>query len=402
MPPLVAKYTDWRTIRWPLVTRPQDSIPSTIVTGPYSYNSLAHIHPLLLFPFIGTDLTRSGDQGTQWGAVSVFSDEMQKHLLTAFAFYGDVSKTLTYGIEYENNQLLPNIVVGASDILGFNDVLDDIPYYERTRTYNLGFNFGIHTPNSTEKLHDVFFGASYEDLDPWNISAFDGVLPWHRPLAAKLLDIHFGYGFLSPLFQFGASATHTDKKLASDLTRTKLRVTLHKEIPFGEDKDDEAAFIIRGAADFGDELPQDFLGFYKHDAFESGFDLTTIHARERLRGIRRYYYGNRLLSGSFELRQRDKFFGSLVPLIQAFEPQLVEFFDIGSAWYANAPDNNPQALVTPLAGTQWLKTIGLELRSELGFDMSLSGGVGWEMIHAGFKSADYGPPDWYIRVSAGL
>src|SRR5207302_10088445 len=88
--PLGKKYTSWRNIRWPLITRPPDSLLPAIVTGPYPYNSLAHIRPLLFFPIIGTDITHDGSQGTQWGVATVLGDEMQKHLIEPFAWYGDV------------------------------------------------------------------------------------------------------------------------------------------------------------------------------------------------------------------------------------------------------------------------------------------------------------------------
>ncbi len=402
MPALAPKYTEWRNIHWPLVTRTQDSIPATEITGPLSYNSLAHIHSLAILPLVGTDLTRSGDPGVQWGAVSIFSDEMQKHLIEAFGFYGDVSHSFTYGVQYQNNQLRPTISAGASHIIGFKDVLDDVAYYEHSHSYNLGVSYIFHTPNSLTNIHSLSIGGEYTDREPWNLSAFDSIQVSHRPIAAKLATLSITYAYLSKLLQSGIGVTHFDHKLGSDLTRTRFRAFVHWELPMGEDDHDQLAFIAHGAADFGDELPQDHLGFYNYDVFEGGFDFTTVHPRDRLRGIRRASYGNRLVLGSVELRQRDQFFSNLVPIIKAFEPQLVEFFDMGSAWYANAPGNNQAVPVISTGSTEWLKSIGIELRSEVGFDLSLGAGVGWEMLHAGFHSSDYGPPDWFLRLNAEL
>ena len=393
--PLANKYTAWRTVRWPLVTRPQDSIPPAIITGPYSYNSLTHIDPILVFPLIGSDETPAGSQGIQWGLTTVFSDEMQKHLFQISALYGDVSNTLSYDLEYANNQLLPTISMGGGNTMGFVDVLSDIPYYQREPNAHLGLNFAFHTPNSLVKLHDIYIGGEWKQLEPWNLSAFDSVPVDRRPIAVTIVDLSLHYDFLTPLFQGGTSALYSNKKLGSDLTFLRLRAFLHHEFPLGEDEDDQIAIIARAAAQTGDEIPQDFLGFYKHDEFEEGFNLTAVQARERLRGIRRYYYGNRLLMGTFEFRQRDKFFSSLVPIIKELEPQLVEFFDIGSTWYANAPTNNPNVTVLPLSSTQWLKTAGVELRSELGFDVSVDAGVGWELVK---NSA----ADWFFRVMVDL
>src|SRR5581483_7835445 len=390
--PVEKKYTAWRRVRWPLVTRPADSLPEVIVTGPYAYHSLALIRPLLYFPIIGTDMTATGHQGTQWGALTFFTDEMQKHLMEAFAWYGDVSKTLSCGVEYENNQLLPTLSVGAAHVLEFRDVLQDIPYYEQTESVNAGATFSLHTPNSLTDLHTVFLGAEWSKFQPWNRSQFVALDSSERPISADMLDFGMIYTYLTPLFQGGVAAMHADKAIASDLTRTRLRAFLHKELPMGEDERDQFAILLNGAEDLGAELPQDFLGFYKYDAFEGGFNIATLHEHDRLRGIRRYYYGNRLLTATAELREADWLFSSFVPLLRAFEPQLVEFYDMGATWYANAPTNNPTVTTLPLSRTQWLKTAGIELRSELAFDISLEGGVGWEIV----KNA---PADWFLRVA---
>ncbi len=390
--PVEKKYFAWRSIRWPLITPPTDSAPPVNVAGPYAYHSLAHIRPLLYLPIIGTDISSTGAEGAQWGAFTFLADEMQKHLFQAFAWYGDASKTFSYGAEYEDNQLLPTITIGGSDMLQFRDVIQDVAYYEHTKSLNLGLNFSIHTPNSLLDFHNIFIGGEWSDIQPWNESQFAGVDSNRRPIAARMLDLGVMYSYFSPLFQFGAEAMHSDKSLASTITRTQLRASLDKELPLDQSERDEFAIILHGAANFGDELPQDFLGFYKYDAFEGGFNAASLHERDRLRGIRRYYYGNRLLSGSFELREQDRIFTSIVPILNAFAPQFVEFFDIGATWYANAPSNNPNVSVTPLSKTAWLKTAGLELRSDLGFSEALEGGVGWELV----KTAQ---PDWFLRIT---
>jgi hypothetical protein len=317
---------------------------------------------------------------------------MQKHLFEPFAWYGDASNRLSYGFNYQNSQLLPTINVGAQNVVEFKDVIQDVAYYEHTQSANLGIDFTLHTPNSLLDIHNIFVGGQWENFQPWNASQFDSVAANRQPIAARMIELGAGYSYLSTLFQIGVAGEHADKAFGSDLTRTRLRVFLHKQFPLGDEDRNQLAFILHGSADYGDELPQDFLGFYKYDAFEEGFNLATIHERDRLRGIRRYYYGNRLVSGTLELREADEFFSNLVPLIKEFRPQLVEFLDMGSTWYANAPANNPTVTVTPLAQTQWLKTAGIELRSEIGFDASIEGGAGWELVKN--SSADF-----FIRIS---
>lgn len=390
-PSLPVKYTAWRTASWPLVTRPVDSLPQTIAVGPYGYSSLAHIRPLLFLPLISSDMARDGSQGTQWGATMVFMDEMQKHLLQIYGLYGDASNAFSYGGTYVNNQLWPNIILSGSNRVDFKDVIADKVYYEHSKQGSLGINFGIHTSNSLTKIHDIFVSGEWAQYEPWNTRDFAGVDSTVRPVAFKWLNFTAGYSFLSPLFQAGFNGEYG----SGDFSRTRLRGFVRKEFPFGEDEHDQVAFIGHLGADFGDEIPQDFLGFYKYDQFEGGYNVAALHGRDRLRGIRRYVYGNRLVTASAEIRQRDKFFSDFLPILKSFEPQFVEFFDIGSVWYDNAPANRPSVPMSSIVKQGWLKTAGVELRSELGFDFSLEGGVGWELVK-------HALPDWFFRVSADL
>ena len=395
--PVEQKYSAWRNVRWSLVTPPTELTLAVPVSEPASYNSFAHVRSLVFLPLVGTDIDRVGATGLLFGAATGFVDELQKHLFEGFAWYGDRSHTLSGGIEYQNNQLLPTITIGAQDVLEFRDVIQDFAYYERTKSANLGINFALHTPNSLTNIHNIFIGAEWNNFEPWNLSQFSSVDSNKRPIAARMLDLALRYNYVSSHFQFGASAMHADKSVASTLTWTRLRATLAKQLPLDENDETQFAMTLRAAADYGDELPQDYLGFYKYDAFEGGFNVASLHANDRLRGIRRYVYGNRLLSTSFELREKDDLFSSLVPLLKAFDPQFVQFYDIGTAWYANAPMNNAAVTTTSLSKTKWLKSAGMELRSDVGFGAALEGGVGWELPHS--TSPIGGPPDWFLRIS---
>jgi hypothetical protein len=311
--------------------------------------------------------------------------------LQLYGLYGVASEFASYGGVYVNNQLWPNIILNGSNRLDFRDVIADQLYYERSKAVSLTINLGIHTPNSLSKLHDIFVSGEWGEYEPWNTRDFVSVQKERQPIAFQWINSTLGYSFFSPLFQTGLRVQYG----TGDLDRTRLRGFLRKEIPFTEDVRNNFAFIARFGADIGDEVPQDFLGFYKNDQFDGGYTLAGLHLRDRLRGIRRYVYGNRLVTASVEIRQRDKLFSNLFPILKAFEPQLVEFFDIGSAWYANAPTNHPTAPITPIGRTEWLKTAGVALRSELGFEFSLEGGVGWELVKRS-------QPDWFFRVSADL
>jgi hypothetical protein len=390
-----SSYTRWRFVHWPLVTRPADSLPATTVSGPFAYNSLANIRPLLYFPLIGTDLTRTGEEGTQWGAGTLLRDDMGKHTLFGYALYGDVSKQISYEIEYKNSQLRPDILLGAARTMGFDQVIADQEYYERETAYHVDLHLSLPTPDDLDASHEIAIGAEYLKTEPWNLQNFDTVTIEHRPIAAKTISLIAKYDYFSNGLQTGLTAVHFDRKLGSDLTRTRIRGFLNYAIPLGDDYENELGFVTHAAADFGDELPQDFLGFQKYDEFEGGLNLIDLHAADRIRGVRRYYYGNRLLYGAFEIRHRDPLFGSILPLLKAFEPRLVEWIETGAAWYANAPSNHVNVAITSLGKANWLSSAGIELRTEGVFGFALSGGVGWEL-----KSRPV--PDWYFRLAGDL
>lgn len=393
--PMKPEYTAWRYVHWPIVTRPADSLPAVSVTGPESYNSLAHIRPLIYFPLIGTDLTRSGEEGTQWGAGLAMRDDMGKHTLLAYGLFGDVSKQFSYEVEYKNSQLTPDILIGAARTMGFDQVLADRDYYERETAYHLDVHLSVPDADDLDASNEFVLGTEFRRMEPWNLQNFDTVSVQHRPIDARMVTLIAKYDYLSELTQAGISATHFDRKLGSTLTRTRLRGFFNFAIPLGDDEQNQLGFVTRAAADLGDELPQDILGFGKYDEFEGGLNLVDLHVPDRIRGVRRYYYGNRLLYGAFEIRHHDPFFSSLSPLIKMFDPRLVEWIETGTTWYANKPSNNPDVTPIALGKTSWLSSAGVELRSQEILGFAISGGVGWELTRRA-------KPDWYLRLTGDL
>jgi hypothetical protein len=318
---------------------------------------------------------------------------MGKHAITAWGMYGDVSHRLSYEIAYLNNQLRPTILASVADILGFQRIIADRIYYEEQRSYSLGFNYVLPAPDALDKSHLFFLGAQYRSRLPWNSLHFQFVPFEQRPIAANLLTLAAKYDYFSPGTQTGITATHTNKKLGSDLTMTRLRAFFDWQLPFDESHKTYLALILHGAMQEGDELPQDFLGFQKYDQFEGGVNLVGLQMFDRIRGIRRYYPGNRLLHGALEFRQEDHFFGDLVPIIGALKPQLIEFAEMGTSWYGTRPTNHPDQETLSMTRRQWLKSAGVELRAETLLGVAIGGGVAWELV----KRAQ---PDWYFRFTS--
>jgi len=393
--PLHKKYTEWKTVHWPLVTRTPDSLTAVNVEDQGAYNSLAHIKFIATLPVLGSDLSRSGEKGLRYGLLTGLRDPMGKHTIFAFADYGDASNRFSYDVQYINAQLRPNILFNAADLIQFSGVVAGKTYFERRQDYSLGILYPITAPNSLTTVHTFSLGGSYKKVLPWNASAFDSTETTRKPIEAQLNTLLAGYGFHTRDLELALNYTHVDKAFGSDLTFSKYRFNGAIQMPLNEGRSLFFALVGKAIAQFGDELPQEVIGFTPFDYFQGGFSVLNTQSSDRLRGIRRYYFGNRLAIASAEFRQPDNLFSRFVPFLQQFDPTLVEFFDIGSTWYGSVPSNNPNVTVTDLFKTKWLKTAGIELRSQLTPGSWFGGGVGWELVK-GSK------PDWYFRVNITL
>ena len=229
-------------------------------------------------------------------------------------------------------------------------------------------------------------------MQPVNTHDFDSLPFAQTPINYKAIDLALQYILLSKDIILRAEVLHADKKLSGDLTYTRAKLNFNYKIPFNEDR--TVMLGLRGAAtaQFGDQIPQEYVGFTTDEVFQNGFNPLSLEYSYRLRGIRRPYYGDRLMLGSIEFVIPDFLFSDLVPIIGAFSPSLVAFFDIGSVWYDKTPSNYPTVPTSSLAKTNWLQSSGIELRSGVEGIFTVGGGVGWELRR-------HPPPDWYFRVT---
>jgi Tol biopolymer transport system component len=380
-----SKYGAWRSVRWPLVTRVEDSIPQVAFSTPTSYNSLLHIAPLAILPLLGSDRDRGSALGLRYGLGGVASDPMFKHNVTGFVDWGSTSNKLGYLVSYSNEQLGFSITATRADLLNFAGVFADSSLYLHSQSWGVTFGFAFPAPDDLAKTHLLTFGWERRTLEVWNRATFDSTPTNFKPIDALLQELSAKYVFNSENFLTSLSATHSDKKIGSDLTYTRLRFFTDLKFPFDITGDHSFAITGKAIAQEGDILPQEFVGFSPYDFFQGGFSIANSGGQDRLRGIRRYVYGNREAILSAELRNALSHGG----------PELVEFFDMGSAWYADVPTNEQGVEVTPLNKTHWLQTAGAELRIGMPGLFTVSGGVGWELVK-------YSHADWYVRVTGGI
>lgn len=388
---LRARYTAWRNESWQLITRPADSLTGVIASSPEGYSSLGHVKPLITIPVISSDKSRSGDLGIRYGLVNVAADPMGKHNLVTFVDWGYESKRWSGSIAYQNNTLRPSIVANVGSVLSYSGVIDNMTYFQRDENAALGMIMVQPTADALDRFFALLIGADYRRMLPWNREQFLATSIERKPISATIATLGGRLGFVSPDLLTSLTYTHADKAFKGDLTFSRYRLGMSYRMPFSPARRAFFAVYGRALAQFGDELPQQFLGFTPYDIFSGGVSLTATQLQDRVRGVRKYVYGNRVVIGTAELRTPDNFFKNIFTPLRAFDPSLTYFFDIGSTWYANEPANNHRVTTTEIAKTYWYKGAGVELRSEFAPGSAISGGVAWELK----KDAK---PDWYIRT----
>ncbi|HET6511993.1 MAG TPA: hypothetical protein VFH43_07365, partial [Candidatus Kapabacteria bacterium] len=388
---LRARYTAWRDVTWPAIPRPMDSLPAVTTSAQEGYSALAEMRPLITLPVISSDKSRSGELGVRYGLVNIAADPMGKHNLVTFVDWGYESKRFSGSIAYQNNTLRPSIIANVGSVLSFSGIIDNMTYFQRDENAALGFVVVQPTADALDQFFALLVGGDYRRMLPWNSEQFLASSPERRPIAATIATLGGRLGYISPDFLTSLTYTHADKAYKSDLTFSRYRLGMSYRMPFSPARKMFFALYGRALAQYGDELPQQFLGFTPHDVFSGGVSLMATQLQDRVRGVRKYVYGNRVVIGTAELRMPDNFFKNIFTPLRGFDPSLTYFFDIGSTWYANQPANNQRAITTELAKTYWYKGAGVELRSELAPGSAISGGVAWELVE-GAK------PDWYIRT----
>lgn len=385
------RYTGWRDVHWPEISRPMDSLPAVATTSEESYSSLGAVRSLITLPLISSDKSRSGELGVRYGLVNISADPMAKHNFATFVDWGYESKRWSGSIAYQNNTLRPSILANVGSILSYSGMIDNIAYFQRDENASLGVIYAQPTPNALDQFFALLIGAEFRRMLPWNAAQFAATNLERKPIIADIATLGGRLGFVSPDFLTSLTYTHADKAYESDLTFSRYRFGVSYRIPFNLARKTFFAVYGRALAQFGDELPQQFLGFTPYDVFSGGVNLLSSPLQDRVRGVRKYIYGNRVAIGTAELRMPDNFFKNIFTPLRAFDPSLTYFFDIGSTWYADQPANNHRVTTTELGKTYWYKGAGVELRSELAPGSAISGGVAWELVK-GSK------PDWYIRT----
>ncbi|MEO5928390.1 MAG: hypothetical protein ABIR47_00525, partial [Candidatus Kapaibacterium sp.] len=378
--PMKEKYIAWKSVAFPRITPPASQIHPATVADLGGYSSLAHIYPLApVIPTYGSDLSRNGmDNGIRLGLASIWADPMGKHALTGSADYGTASKQLSGGFTYVNNQLPFSLTFSGEYFMGFDNVLSDISYYERRRGGSISLIKVLPSENSLTNYQRFSLGFNYRSLEPWNSASFSALPAERIPQDARLAQIVANYAYSSRSLYFGGDFSRSEPKLGSTIQYNRLAARSSWNLKLSPPDGPESSILVHldAAAQWGAQLPQEFLGFNAYDQLEGGFNFSTLSPDYRIRGVRRYMYGDRLAIGSIGIQQA----------LSVIGPKFLIFAEAGSTWFNDS---------TALKDVPIVAGYGAELRTMVAPEIWVGAGIAFEMIRKPRR-------DFYLRISVGL
>jgi Tol biopolymer transport system component len=384
------KYLVWQSARLPLRVPAPSEITAAAISDSGGYSALAHIQPqILALPIASSDISRDGGRReARFGLATAWSDPMVIHSIIAYMDYGIASHEFGGEFYYLNNYL-PFTITGHIDYsLGFERVVADSAYFQRNRTGELSLEYATHGADALDITHHFSLMFSRRNIEPYGVTRTADIT--RTPVAAKLTELLAGYRYSSNDYFLSASFRRAEPALGSELRYNRLDAHAAAKLSFSDD--DAIVAQAGGTAQWGEQLPQEFIGLDRYDQLQGGFnlptllDLRSIQGSYRVRGIRRYLYGDRVMTGSIGLQTRLEFLENLLPLLSAFQPHTLLFAEAGSAWFSDS---------TSLKEIPILAGYGIELRSQLLPNLFLSAGIAFEMIARPRR-------DLYVRLSAGL
>jgi hypothetical protein len=377
----------WQRVHLPLLVPAPEQIRHTTILDSGRYSPLANVSPLIpLLPVINSDIDRnSSSRDYRLGAATLWNDPMNIHNIAAYADYGIASKEFGGEAAYVNNYLPVTVALHAGYSLGFERIVADSAYFQRNRIIELMGEYRLNHPDRFDVSHTFSLLAGWRRLEPWNhLLLPDSV----RPVDVTQARLRGGYMFLSPHEFVNVSVEHAEHLAGADITYTRADIN-------GAARYDLQAFdivsTINAGAVWGDMLPQEFLGLDKNDQLEGGFKLSNfvspgyLRSNYRVRGTRKYMYGDRVAVGNIGLETELSVVEQLVPLLSYLRPSTLIFVEAGSAWYSDR---------TSLGDIPVVAGYGIELRSRLLLNLFLTAGLAY--------SFDDDHPDFYVRFVTGI
>lgn len=392
---------------------PPESIPasvdpdSSLVSRRYTYRSLTNLSHVASFalPYYGLN-----DSYGLFGT-SAWTEPLGKHTLVAGGnlALNDIERD-SYGVlTYINNQLYPSLIFSAYKVPGSGRFYGDNYLFEELTGGEIQISWPIDWFDIPYRKDRFGIRLRHVLIRPLDTINFPGNALVPLSEKARQTDIQFSWitqkqrpyynNLLHPLDGYGVKVTITgaEKVLGSETSFLIPDVSAYKILSgFGLQR---WYLYGRFQAQFGDPLPQDFIGFTRYSNISLPFaDRNFVFPQskaERVRGYRSFVSGRQVAFGSIEYRI--PFTPSLQTsvlggMLRLGATSLAIFADAGVVWDVQFPAGQ---------GSERRLGTGVDLKNEIGIGPL-------KFVHslgiarpAGelFSSGDY---DLYYQIKASV
>ena len=398
-------YSTWRQKRPPNVIASSIEADESLVRDRYSYKSfrnLTHAASIALPYYAGPD-----DYGIF--ATTNWVEPLGKHTVAALGWLSlaDPAENSFGSVNYLNNTLYPFLgfsvykLPESARFYGDRFLVEEVTGGEMTALWPLD---ALDAPYQSGNL---FGRLRHVLVRPYEQDRFDGTFVTPAPETGRQTDLRLGFQVkkqrpwrnngLHPLDGSGLSAslTGSEKILGSDVRFLTADLNAFTILPaIGQQR-----IYLHGRlqAQWGEPLPQDFIGFSRYDNISLNLPgevpFVLFNEAERVRGFRDFVPGGRVAFGSLEYRI--PFLPSLnteiLGLASLGSTSLALFSDAGAVWDARFTDG--------MVGTETRWGAGAEVKNRIslfgvGFTHSLGIAQPTQEL---FSDADY---DLYYRLRA--
>ncbi len=397
-------YSSWTRHSPRLKITGKTRVREDLIQDRYSHKAIKNITKAIGVAFPYTDF--SNDYG--FAGLGTWSDPLGKHSIGLWSVVSAAkfSSRSSFNLSYLNRVFDPTLL--------FN--IYRIP--STGRTYGDGILLERYTGAELFATWPIEMGARIWDIANWGIriraysadplnrddlGELDQDFP--EPETGKLLDFQFRAkwrqqkpwrnNLIHPLFGRGVQIKIAGAPSGFGVSKGYLRpeASIYNILSLvGKTR---LYLYGRARAQFGKTFAQDFLYLNKYDFANinpSGDQFIFFGGRsDRVRGFRRYSFGDRVFFASAELR---------IPFANSLQTNVLgtlglgaatisAFVDAGQIWQSENRSNK----ISQIGG-------GFELKNALnlgGFEISHAGGVGWPLNRG--SSPD---PDWYYRVRTAV
>lgn len=404
-PEIATSYTTWRNHEPPHTIPGQIEPDDTLIENRHAYsswNNLTHVLSLGLPYYLN---------GNEWGVFGFTSwmEPLGKHTLSLGGAFSIANPANSHGIfTYINNQFYPSIIFnlyrtpGTARFYGNNFLVDKLT----------GTNISSYWPldffESSYQRSQAGLRLRYTSIEPYSIDRFQDSALIPHPESGRQMDLRLSWvvkkqrpyvhNLIHPLDGFGVRVMvqGAEKILGSDMSFISTDLSAYTILPvLGMHR----LFLYgRFQSQFGEALPQDFIGFSRYDNIDLSFPFSSMLIQtfeaERVRGFREFISGKYVAFASAEYRM--PFLSSLNTTLLGFlrlgPVNLTLFADAGIVW---EPDTLFREVRSRRLG------IGAEIKNKVSLGpLDFIHSVGLAQPH--YDLTGFDDYDLYYRVKASV